>query len=160
VNEGKSLEMGVGRRGYARWGCVERVATFAGPVLAARISMRDQNNVVPDERAGGRFSRLLKSVWLQSPWILPPLLILNYIVQLIFDLRKTGPVTRGSIFVIAFDTAGVVWGAVLLIVLIWKEQTLLLDIIKDLLGTQRDIISGLKDLSSHRRKSTGTSSKL
>jgi hypothetical protein len=25
VNEGKSLEMGVGRRGYARWGCVEGV---------------------------------------------------------------------------------------------------------------------------------------
>jgi hypothetical protein len=86
------------------------IATFAGPVVAARKSSRDQDNVAPDKRAQGWFLRLLKSPWIQSPWILPPLLILNYIVQLIFDLRKTGPVTRSAVFDIAFDVAGVLWG--------------------------------------------------
>lgn len=86
-------------------------ATFAGPVSAARISRRDPDSVTPVEHADVWFKRLLA-----SPWILPPLLILNYVVELHFDLRKTTPLTRGQTFDIAFDVAGVVWGAVLLII--------------------------------------------
>src|ERR1700685_1500557 len=62
------------------------IAHFAGPVVAALISRRGQNN--PTDQHGERWLlRVAKSPWVQSPWRLPPLVILLYLVLLIITSK-------------------------------------------------------------------------
>jgi hypothetical protein len=129
--------------------------------LTNATSAAHQRYTPPPAEHGDRWSRrVLKSPWIQSPWRLPPVLILTYVVQLIFDLRKTGPVTRGLIFNIAFDMAGVVWGAVLLLMVFIvrelmsqadSERTLLHYIsegFREILDLQLDIVN--RHMEVHR----------
>jgi hypothetical protein len=106
-------------------------ATVVGPILAARISRSDQTSHTP--------------IWwfkhvVVSPWVFPPLLILYYFVRLVVELHETGPVTRRVVFGIAFYSAGVLWGAVCMVICLMGQ------LLSGILEVQGDTIRSLRDL--------------
>jgi hypothetical protein len=136
------------------------IATLVLTVVTYTAHKEKQSAPLPDERGDGWFN----SPWIRSPWRLPSFLILFYIIQLIFDLRRTGPVTRGAILGIAFDMGGVVWAGVVSVTLVIvraleynrKVLNMQSDIIKDILNMlqelnrsqseiNRDILETLKE---------------
>ena len=85
-------------------------ATVAGPMLAVRMSRKDQNTSTPSQRRRERWSRrFFKSPWVQSPWRLPAPLAMTYLFFLFKDLHSTAALTRGAVFDIAINVAGVLW---------------------------------------------------
>jgi multisubunit Na+/H+ antiporter MnhE subunit len=105
-----------------------------------------QSTLLPAE------SRWFNSPWIKSPWRLPSFLILFFLVQLIFDLRRTAPVTRGVIFDITVDMAGIVWGAVLsVMIVIARELDSQTDVSRKVLNMHlditKDIVNMLQELN-------------
>jgi hypothetical protein len=91
---------------------------------------------------------LLRSPWIQSPWRLPPLSILIYLVLLTIDLRSTAPVSRGAVFAIALHVAGVFWGAMwTLTSIIGLELRSQSDAIGNLQVTQSKIANMIQNLN-------------
>jgi hypothetical protein len=89
---------------------LQALATLAQPILAARMSRIDQNASTPSQRRGERWiRRFFKSPWVQSPWRLPVPFILIFLFFLSKDLHSTAPLTRGAVFSISFNVAGVLW---------------------------------------------------
>jgi hypothetical protein len=121
------------------------IATVVLTVVTYTAHKEKQSAPLPDNERGTDW---FNSPWIRSPWRLPSFLILFYIIQLIFDLRRTGPVTRGAILGIAYDMAGVVWGGVVSVTLVIVRA---LDASRKVLNMQsditKDILNMLRDLS-------------
>jgi len=117
------------------------IATFAGPVYAAQLSQRSQSKPSPQPRPHW-LARVLRSPWFQSPWRLPPLLIVTALASLVAQLHSNAPLTRRAVFDIVWDAGGVFWGALCvlasLIVQVLESQenrsVALRKLIKNMLG--------------------------
>jgi hypothetical protein len=69
------------------------------------------------QRIGGWLTRFL-----QSPWLLPPFLMLVNLYTLVGELRSTAPITRGAVYHISTAVAGMLYGATLLLLNIaWQS---------------------------------------
>ena len=122
------------------------VATVVLTIVTYNAHKEKQSTLLPAE------SRWFNSPWIKSPWRLPSFLILFFLVQLIFDLRRTAPVTRGVIFDITVDMAGIVWGAVLsVMIVIARELDSQTDVSRKVLNMHlditKDIVNMLQELN-------------
>jgi hypothetical protein len=94
------------------------ISTLIAPTLANFIQSRANIHPKPKpeahqpknliQRMGGWFIRFSN-----SPWMLPPLLILFNIYLLLSEFRKTTPVTRWTVYQISADVAAIWYGVVL-----------------------------------------------
>jgi hypothetical protein len=126
-------------------------------VYAAKISKRSEHGGI-DQRKEGWLLRVIGSRWVQSPWVLPPLLIFFNCDRLVIDLKSTGPVTRLVVFDIARDVSRILWGFFLIFtgLIVGEEirrrekiQRALLvsmEAIQVLTDTQREFSSGVMEI--------------
>jgi hypothetical protein len=129
------------------------VVSTLGLIVSNRILIRmNRPNRTPEpsqpksriQRIWGWFLRFS-----QSPWQLPPFLILTNLFTLVLELRRTAPVTRWAVYQISASVAGVFYGAVLLLLNIaWQSIRRQWQINAEQSKIDREIIDILRSLAS------------
>src|ERR1700675_1808181 len=103
------------------------ISTLIAPTLANLIQSRAEHHTKPTPEAN-QPKNLSQRIWRwfirlsNSPWILPPFLMLINIYALLSDFRKTTPVTRLTVYQISSYVAGI-WYActIFLLNIAWRS---------------------------------------
>ena len=125
------------------------VVSTLGLIVSNLVLIRmNRPNLTPEtsriQRIWGWFLRFP-----QSPWQLPPVLILTNLFTLILELRRTAPVTRWAIYQISVAVVGVFYGAVLLLLnIVWQSIRHQWQINAEQSKIDREIIDILSRLAS------------
>jgi hypothetical protein len=138
------------------------IALLIGPVIAARITLRaNQPSPTPKEsqpknliqRIGGLFNRIF-----QSPWIIPPLVIIANVYGVVSDLRSSEPLTRRIVFFVALGVTLIFFQLLNMSVLsIFKNINAITREIGEIVGILKTQTELLEDL--HNRTSGSSNGK-
>jgi hypothetical protein len=103
------------------------ISTLIAPTLANLFPPRAQNQptLTPEANQPKNLIHRIWGDWVRfsnSPWFLPPFLVVSNISSLLWELRKTTPVTRSTIFQMSFAVASIWYGVVLFFLsIVWRE---------------------------------------
>ena len=95
------------------------ISTLIAPILGKLVDSRASDHPKPtpeanqpknlSHRIGGLIIRVVN-----SPWLIPPFLILLNIYSVLSELRKATPITRWTVYIISTAVAGIWYGCVLM----------------------------------------------